>query len=138
MNIKLAQETTQQVELRLEMYTLNKTFYTFFFTITNYKTRHQMLFALRKNKVEVFELSENNREALFQEFDKTFVTVFLVNSFKAESEPENLAAYTKEISITELLTSLNEEQLGPNVKLNFERVMDNRQPIDFLPIIYQV
>ena len=91
-------------DLRLQMYTRNKLWYTFFFTITNKKDKKnvkQHFFAIRRTIKDVEELGKNNHDSIIT-MDKP-VTVFINNNYSSLKEKENLAAYTKSISFKDLI-----------------------------------
>ena len=82
----------------------------------------------------------DNTEALIQDITTQKIVVFLNNKFDQDKETDNLAAYTKKMTFKEFLDEMKDKAENPEphvLKLTFEKCMDNRTNIDFLPIIYQ-
>lgn len=78
-------------KLRLQMYSKNKLWYTFFFTITNDKDKSspkQHFFAIRRTVKEVEELGQNNNDSIIT-MEKEIV-VFMNNTYNRLVEKENL------------------------------------------------
>lgn len=124
-------------KLRLQMYTKNKHSYSFFFTLTNEKDKqnvNQHFFAIKKTVKDVEELGLNNNDAIIT-MDKE-ITVFVNNEYNNKNEKGNLAAYTQTMPFKDLI-ELQKQPQPWLVKLGFEKCMDSRTLLDFVPLIYQ-
>ena len=86
------------------MYTRNKTWYTFFFTLSNEKDKSnikQHFFAIRKTIKEVEELGLDNNDAIITM--EKIVNVFSANKYDLPTEKDNLTAYTESMSFKDLI-----------------------------------
>jgi hypothetical protein len=133
MSIRTKQDT-MNAQLFIQLYTKNKKYYTFFFKyVDDDKTA---FFAVRKTISEVDNMGVDNNIALIQEIDSQKIQLFVNNPFDGETEQEKLKSYTKTITFKDFLEEMKQPQ-EYFLHLTFERCMDNRTEIDFLPIIYQ-
>lgn len=98
----------------------------------------QHFFAIRKTIGDVEDLGQNNNDAIVT-MDKE-ITVFMNNKYEnVTNEEKNLEAYTDNMLFKELINLQGRQEESENwmVNIGFEKVMDNRTLIDFVPLIYQ-
>ena len=100
MSIRIKQDSLKE-HVSMIMYSRNKTWYTFIFTIG--KSPKKLYFALRISIADVEDLGENNNNSLIQDMKEQKVTVFLGNQYNQETEKENLQAYTEKMTFLELI-----------------------------------
>ena len=138
MSIRVKQDTMHS-KFYLQLYTKNKKYYTFFFKYIDTSEivdPKYTYFAVRKTAGEVEQMREDNNSALIENIATQQVVVFLNNKFDQEKEDDNLKAYTKKMTFQEFLDEMKNPQQHI-LKLTFEKCIDNRTNIDFLPMIYQ-
>ena len=137
MTLRLINNYNEDDVVTLQTYYKNKHWYVFFLTLANESEkldRKHTYFMIKKSHKEVENMGALNNIPLVS-MDEN-VTIILQNKFKGENEQENLGAYTQNMTYRDLL----EVQRGPQqwlINLNFEKLVDHRPNIDFVPFIYQ-
>jgi len=144
LNIKIKPNEHWWSDLQYQMYSRNKFYYVFFFTFVNDKeklNRKHHWFAIRKTIAEVEAMGDNNDHALITMHDD--VCVFNENSFDGKDEGDNLKQYTTMMKLQDLVEMQRFRPDRPdsqdyNINLTFEKCIDNKTQIDFVPIVYQL
>jgi hypothetical protein len=134
MTLRVKSENNED-QIQLQMYTKNKGNHLFFFSLINEKEKldkKHTYFVIKKPSAELEKYV--NIPLISWE---TEVTSFFENPFDAETEAGKLQAYTKTMTYKDLLDRQSMTHQDWLVNLTFEKVMDLKDNIDFLPIIYQ-
>lgn len=131
------------------MYSHNKSFFTFFFSIVNEQESNVLYFTMRRSYQEVINIGQSRMGNII-EGDEQEVRVFENNQFRG-SQQEIMSNYMTTTTFEKLVFRLrnifpdqNSESLAKpkhpdgRVHLTFEKCMDSRVGLDYIPLIYQL
>jgi hypothetical protein len=110
----------------------------FFFSLINDKNkldRKHHFFAIKKTKEEVDNLSTQNALSLVNW--ESEIVVFVKNPFSSDLEADNLRAYTQAMTFKDLLDLQASEHQDYLINLTFEKIVDMKNYMEFIPLIYQ-